>query len=228
VHHVYAQADASCSTIESNEVNNISTPLTVTVTGGSPISDLLVKSINVTPWTIRAGEPFTVSVTLRNHGSLGTAPTSTAFFTDIDPANVCSTAGYDNLAATPALDPWTNTTLTYHHPGVATAGSHDLYVMADYACSEPEYREDNNTDYTGIFVNPASAPTSEPSVEEDGALLPELKWVYPSTETPGTIEAATDLYLRLRCQQPGVGRPGRHPPGAACTGQLLERGRRPA
>jgi len=154
-HHIYAQADGACAVIESNESNNISAPLTVTVTGGAPIADLVVKRINVSPSYLIVGEPFTVTVTVRNQGTLATGPVDTAVFLDTDPANTCSAAGFWDVQLTPSLAPWAETALTFIHPGLIEGGSNDIFAMVDHTCVEVEYQEDNNTASTSVFGNAA-------------------------------------------------------------------------
>ena len=154
-HHLYAQADGTCMASELDEGNNISQPLTVTVSGGAPIADLLIERISTQPFNPAVGQPFTITVNVRNQGTLATGSFDTGVFINSDPANTCGVAGYLDLQTT-ALGPWEEATLTFHHPGLLEGGTTDIYAMADLNCSEPEYDESNNTGWSATSVNAAA------------------------------------------------------------------------
>ncbi len=116
-------------------------------------TDLTLENVTIWPAQIKRGQPFDVTVTVRNTGAAG------HFVVDlyVDPATtpvLCDAGegGWDG-AEVISLEAGGSYTFTRHHDGLAAAGSHALYVQVDSACEIDETSESNNLPApTGITV----------------------------------------------------------------------------
>ena len=115
-------------------------------------TDLTLENVTIWPAQIKKGQPFDVTVTVE-HGRAG------HFAVDlyVDPATtpVLCDAGEGSWdgAEVISLGAGGSYTFTRHHDGLATAGSHALYVQVDSACEIDETSESNNLPApTGITV----------------------------------------------------------------------------
>ena len=116
-------------------------------------TDLTLENVTIWPAQIKKGQPFDVTVTVRNTGAAG------HFAVDlyVDPATtpvLCDAGegGWDG-AEVISLGAGGSYTFTRHHDGLAAAGSHALYVQVDSACEIDETSESNNLPApTGITV----------------------------------------------------------------------------
>jgi subtilase family serine protease len=156
--------DAGCSVAETNETNNIASR---SYTARGP--DLVVTAATVTTTNPTPGALSTLTVTVRNLGSL----TATNFFVDSwfsrDTAPGCGETG-DRTEFIASLPPNGSATFRYLFNRPSLTGSYTAWAFADSGCTVAEMSEANNQvshvyHVTGIDLNIASilvSPTAGP------------------------------------------------------------------
>jgi subtilase family serine protease len=139
IYNMYALVDSEQTIAESNENNNVSGPKSITVVN---MPDLVVQSITTDPSSPNAGEPVSVTVTVKNQGNVS----SGSFFVDI----------YKNASTPPVPwvygDAWCNPgglaagatytcTLTVSY---SAEGTYNMYAQVDSENTIVESNENNN------------------------------------------------------------------------------------
>jgi len=116
----------------------------VTVNALSAGVDLVVDAIQVSPENPTATQPVTVSVTIRNQGSIAASGTFYTYLY-VDPATppVSGQLG-DYVWAKNSLAPGASETLVYNYGGFNTPGDHALWAQVDTFGSVAESDETNN------------------------------------------------------------------------------------
>lgn len=143
-HTVKAFVDDINRIAETDENNNQYTKgLAVTA---SPMPDLAVTGLTISPASPSAGEPLTFSAAVKNQGNAAGAPGVLAIGVD-------GTTVYTSVSNTASLNAGSSTTFTGALPGLPT-GSHTVTAAIDNAGTTVESDETNNTFSTNLTVNP--------------------------------------------------------------------------
>jgi hypothetical protein len=145
--YVLARANAEATAAESNETNN--TRAAAFTIG----ADLAVPTVFISSRDVAAGEPLIVIDTVRNHGTISSAPSLTRFFLSSED-DVHRPGVLLGSRAVPALCPRGSdsapTELTI--PAGTPPGRYRIYAVADAGDDNPELREANNLDGSHRFT----------------------------------------------------------------------------
>jgi subtilase family serine protease/subtilisin-like proprotein convertase family protein len=152
-HQLYAQVDAGCSVLESNEANNIFGPLEVTVITPD-LPDLVVESIATQPISPTVNQPFSITIVVKNQGTQYASSFDTATYINNVPTTCSDTSYWVTDLIVGGLGAGMTTTLTYSYPGFSEGGPNDIAVMADAFCVENEINENNNVSVLTVDVQP--------------------------------------------------------------------------
>lgn len=164
-HTVMAYVDDVNRITETNDSNNqYSESLSVTT---SPMPDLVVTGLTVTPASPVAGDALTFSATVKNQGNAAGAPGILAIGVD-------GTTVYTSTSNTTALAVGASVTVNGTFAGLQ-AGSHTVTASIDNAGITAEGNETNNTYSTNLTVNP------KPGID---FVLTQVSWS-PSYVTAG-------------------------------------------
>lgn len=143
-HTVQAYVDDVNRITESDENNNkYSKNLVVTT---SPMPDLVVTGLTITPSSPTAGDTLSFTATVKNQGNAAGAPGVLAIGVD-------GTTVYTSANNTTSLSAGGTTTYTGTISGLQ-AGSRTITATVDYAGTTTEGNETNNTYSTSLTVNP--------------------------------------------------------------------------
>ncbi|MCX7689068.1 MAG: PKD domain-containing protein, partial [Fimbriimonadales bacterium] len=145
--------------------------------------DLIVQRIQAQPSSPAVKQTIAVTVTIKNQGS---GPVSGLFYTDVyadhNPTG-CNDVGWD-YRDLDALSAGEVVTLSFTHPGFATAGVHSIYAQVDSACQVAESNETNNV-YGPLRVqvtNPVAPPIAGFWASPVAGMIP-LTVTFTSTST---------------------------------------------
>lgn len=143
-HTVKAYVDDVNRITETDENNNqYSESLSVTT---SPMPDMVVTGLTITPASPTAGDTLSFSAVVKNQGNAAGAPGVLAIGVD-------GTTVYTSANNTASLTVGATTTVTGTFT-VQTAGSHTITAAVDAAGTTAESDETNNTYSTTLTVNP--------------------------------------------------------------------------
>lgn len=143
-HTVKAYVDDVNRITETDENNNqYSESLSVTT---SPMPDMVVTGLTITPASPTAGDTLSFSAVVKNQGNAAGAPGVLAIGVD-------GTTVYTSANNTTSLSVGATTTVTGTFAGL-TVGSHTITATADNAGTTAESNETNNTYSTTLTVNP--------------------------------------------------------------------------
>ncbi|MFT4143164.1 MAG: CARDB domain-containing protein [Mobilitalea sp.] len=143
-HRVRAYVDDVNRITETDENNNqYSESLSVTT---SPMPDMVVSSLTLTPSAPTAGDSISFSAVVKNQGNAAGAPGVLAIGVD-------GTSVYTSTNNTTSLSAGATTTVTGTIAGL-TAGSHTITATIDNSGTTTESNETNNTYSTNLTVNP--------------------------------------------------------------------------
>jgi uncharacterized membrane protein len=147
-YYVWAQTDPDAALPETNEGNNRrGTWLQVTV------PDLSLTSLSVAPSPTRAGAPVTVTLRIRNHGSVPAGGSRTSLYVTTSSSSPLTGIPPVATVEVPVLAPGKETQLvqTVNVP-VLAAGYYHLVAVADSAAAVVEGSETNNRRTAGFEV----------------------------------------------------------------------------
>ena len=171
VQMLYAQVDSTHLITESDENDNITGPLTLTISA-TPQPDLTITDLNIIPLTPTLGQPATLTVEIENRGTLS----------DTDDVRVDGYVTTTSPRAGQAGDVFTTTTaLGAGQSAVVrmpytftTAGAQTVYAQADALNAIAESIEDNNVSSPLTF----NVRTPKPDlVVESITFSPRVGWV---------------------------------------------------
>ncbi len=168
----------------------------------APGAELEIESMTVVPASPKLGQPFDVTVRVRNTGSAAGHFLADVYL-DATPAACDSGAGAWDGTEIFSLGAGSTYEFTRHHSGFGTAGSHTLQAQVDSACELTETVEANIYTVAGGFTVQATAFDADLVIDslvvEPAAPRPNEPVTYKVTITNGGADAtgafSTGVYL---------------------------------
>ncbi|MCP4540727.1 MAG: hypothetical protein GY832_26615, partial [Chloroflexi bacterium] len=171
LHMLYAQVDTTDIITESDESDNVTGPLTLTISA-TPQPELLITTMSIEPLTPTLGHPATLTVQVKNRGTLST---TTAVRVDGYVTATMPGPGQtgDIFTTTPPLDP--GQSIAVQLPYTFTlSGLRTVYVQVDALNTIAESIEDNNV--TGPLTVTVRVPQPD-LVIESITFNPTVGWI---------------------------------------------------
>ncbi len=181
VHTVSAQIDTWNMITETVETNNLTGPISFTVSGLPAYPDLVVDEIQLPIINPGLGQSFEVTVKFSNQGlSILDVPYSIAVYEDHVPTGCGDLLGLWDIHDEDSwwLNPGESGSYTFVHLAYAITGTHQIYAQVDQNCQQTEEDETNNVGgpveviavpwtgadliITSLTIDPAAPVAGEP------------------------------------------------------------------
>ena len=156
-HSLWAQVDRMNAAAESDETNNLTGPVTVTV--GLP--DLHIPAITVMPSLLRENAPFSVTVQVRNQGIVGArGPFQVDWYEHLFTAPMSTTTGTISWTLGSLVSGATEVLTTTHT--FSDVGIHRFWAQVDRQGQVSETNENNNVTGPQLVFVDRGIPTPTP------------------------------------------------------------------
>ncbi len=187
----FARADDGCQITEGNESNNTTADpgVSFTVAGDQAYPDLRVEASTAPAGIIPAGEPFTMSVTVRNDGPGGADASDVGLYLDIPPAGCRDDSNWAGTEV-PPLAAGDAATVTFDIFEGLTEGVYTFYPWVNMNCGDGSPVEE---DYTNNLGDPFVVTVSDNVDLEVVSIVAE----------PGTPEANEPIAITVTIRNNG-------------------------